>query len=407
MANLHVPGADICWSGTGSGGWQLDLDFSEIRHLPAVTIGFAGEGALPREITADLSLDSASWQPIGALPVANPSSQPIGQPARFLRLRFAGCAGDQPPAVQDIRLAVPSAKPTDPTHEIEYPCPMDGTMQPARFFSPAATGPVPLLVGLHTWSGDFRQRPIPRIEAYCAEAGWAYIHPDFRGPCWTPQACGSELVVGDILAAVDFVRRTRAVDPRRIYLVGGSGGGYHALHMAGRAPGMWAGVSAWVPISDLAAWHRECRAVGSGYADHIEKSCGGVPGSSPAVDAEVRCRSPLTYLAAARGLPLDINAGIHDGHRGSVPVSHSLRAFNAVALKKDRIAETDIAWMTEREEIPGHLRDPELSDPVYGDHTPLFRRQSGQARVTLFEGGHELVEMAAIHWLRHQQRDAV
>lgn len=403
MTIPQVAGAAVRWSGDAAAGWRLDLDFGEVRPLAAVAVEYAGE-PLPREATADLSLDGDNWQPIGVLPVANPSCQPIGQPARFLRLRFAG--GDRPPAVRAVRFAMPAAKPADPTREIEYPCPDDDSMQPARFFSPAGPEPVPLLVGLHTWSGDYRQRPIPRIEAHCAEAGWAYIHPQFRGPCWTPQATGSDLVVGDILAAVAFVRRTRAVDARRIYLVGGSGGGYHALLMAGRAPEVWAGVSAWVPISDLAAWHRECRAVGSGYADHIEKSCGGAPGSSPAVDAELRRRSPLAHLASARGLPLDINAGIHDGHRGSVPVSHSLRAFNAVAVAADRIAEADIAWMTEREEIPEPLRDPALRDPVYGDHVPLFRRHSGSARVTLFAGGHELVEAAAIDWLKRQRRGA-
>lgn len=406
MTIPRAAGAATRWSGDAAAGWRLNLDFGEVRPLPAVAVEYDGE-PLPRETTADLSLDGANWQPIGVLPVANPSCQPIGQPARFLRLQFAGGAGDQPPAIREIRFAMPAAKPADPTREIEYPCPGDDSMQPARFFSPPGPEPVPLLVGLHTWSGDYRQRPIPRIEAHCAEAGWAYIHPHFRGPCWTPQATGSELVVGDILAAVAFVRQSRAVDARRIYLVGGSGGGYHALLMAGRAPEVWAGVSAWVPISDLAAWHRECRTVGSGYADHIEQSCGGAPGSSPAVDAELRRRSPLAWLAHARGLPLDINAGIHDGHRGSVPVSHSLRAFNAVALEADRIAEADIAWMTAREEIPEPLRDPELRDPVYGDHPPLFRRHSGRARVTLFAGGHELVEAAASHWLRQQQRGEV
>lgn len=402
MAQPLVAGATIRWSGDAATGWQLQLDCGEARPLPAVALEYAGE-PLPRETTLDLSLDGTNWQPIGVLPATNPSCQPIGQPARFLRLRFPGEA--RPPAIRAIRFALPTAQLADPTREIDYPCPMDGSRQPARFFSPDEPGPVPLLVGLHTWSGDYRQRPLPRLEAHCAEAGWAYIHPHFRGPCWTPQATGSELVVADILAAVAFVRRTRAVDSRRIYLVGGSGGGYHALLMAGRAPEVWAAVSAWVPISDLAAWHRECRAVGSGYADHIEKSCGGAPGDSSGVDVELRQRSPLACLANARGLPLDINAGIHDGHRGSVPVSHSLHAFNAVAEPRDRIAAADIAWMTEREEVPEPLRDPDLRDPAYGDRIPLFRRRSGQARVTLFAGGHEIVEQAAAEWLARQSRD--
>ena len=49
------------------------------------------------------------------------------------------------------------------------------------------------------------------------------------------------------------------MDDKRIYLVGISGGGQMALIMAGRAPNVWAGVSAWVPIADLAEWHDFCK----------------------------------------------------------------------------------------------------------------------------------------------------
>lgn len=384
--------------------WQLDIDLGEVKEVPAITIEYFDERHMAREATADLSTDGTTWQPIGALPATVLSCQPIGQPARYLRLRFTGKAKDRQPAIREIRFAVEAAKKAAVTEDIEYPSAADGTMQPARYFSPDNPEPVPLVVGLHTWSGDYRQRFQPGIEAWCAKQGWAYIHPNFRGPNWTPQATGSDLAVADILSAVAYVRQTRAIDASRIYLVGGSGGGYYALLMAGRAPEIWAGVSAWVPISDLAAWYRECRVAGSGYADHIVKSCGGAPGDSPDVDAQLRYRSPLTHLAGARGLPLDINAGIHDGHRGSVPISHTLLAFNAVAEEKDRIAAADIAWMTEHETVPEQLRDPALQDATYGTHTPLFRRQSGQARVTIFEGGHELVEEAASHWLQQQQR---
>lgn len=286
-----------------------------------------------------------------------------------------------------------------PTVAVAFVSSADGTVQPARFLCPSGTGPAPLVVGLHTWSADWRQRGMPQIEAWCAARGWAYIHPDFRGPSWSPQAAGSDLVVSDLLDAVRFVQREVPVDPRRIFLVGASGGGYHALLMAGRAPAVWAGVSAWVPISDLEAWHRECRAAGLGYAGHIEASCGGPPGASAEVGRQLRLRSPLTWLHQAGGVPLDIHAGIHDGHQGSVPVSHALRAFNAVAAPDRRVAEADIGFMVEREEIPGHLRQEAEPDVGYGDHRVLFRRVSGLARVTVFAGGHEMIESAVLAWL--------
>ena len=290
------------------------------------------------------------------------------------------------------------------TEEVRYRSQADGTLQPARYLPPSGTAAVPLLVGLHTWSGDYRQRDLPAVETWCATRGWAYIHPDFRGPNWTPQATGSDLAVADILDAVRWAQEQGPVDPRRIYLVGGSGGGYYALLMAGRAPQVWTAVSAWVPISDLAAWYHECTARRLGYADHIVKSCGGIPGSSPAVDAALRQRSPLTWLHQARAVPLDINAGIHDGHRGSVPVSQALLAFNAVAAATARIPLQDIRAMVENEAVPMHLQAEAVDDPTYGAHRVLFRRCSGVARVTIFEGGHEVVEAAALAWLAEQVR---
>ena len=67
-------------------------------------------------------------------------------------------------------------------------------------------------------------------------------------------------------------------------------------------------------------------------------SCGGVPGESDSVDAEYYNRSPRHFLKNAR-MPIDINAGIYDGHTGSVPVSHSLKAFNEFADLDDKVRD--------------------------------------------------------------------
>ncbi|MHC4482293.1 MAG: alpha/beta hydrolase family protein, partial [Planctomycetota bacterium] len=127
------------------------------------------------------------------------------------------------------------------------------------------------------------------------------------------------------------------------------------------------------------------------------------PGTSAEVDLQYTKRSPITYLEKAKGLPLDINAGIKDGHTGSVPVSHSLIAFNLVALERDRISEEDIQFLTERAGVPPHLKKP-LSDATYGKKVPLFRKNSGKARVTIFDGGHEIIYEAALTWLSKQKK---
>ncbi len=281
--------------------------------------------------------------------------------------------------------------------EIRYISAADHTEQPARFHAPTTREAVPLVVILHTWSGDYRQQAHEAIERWCVEQGWAYIHPDFRGPNNRPEATGSALVVGDILSAVAYAQRETVIDASAIFLIGTSGGGYTALVIAGKHPELWAGVSVWAPISDLRAWHRECKAADRRYYKDIEASCGGAPGDSPTVDREYRERSPLTYLANAKGLNLHINTGIHDGHTGSVPISHALYAFNEIAMDKDKITEKDILYMVEHAAAPEHLMEP-IADPTFGDKRPLFRRVSGNAVVTLFDGGHELIPEAATAW---------
>ena len=68
----------------------------------------------------------------------------------------------------------------------------------------------------------------------------------------------------------------------------------------------------------------------------LEKSCGGKPGDNPQVNEQYKKRSPRHGLMASK-VPLDINAGITDGHTGSVPISHSLKAFNLLAEAPDKI----------------------------------------------------------------------
>lgn len=295
-----------------------------------------------------------------------------------------------------------------PLQDIRYTSAADNTQQPAMFYAPPQSDsdskPVPLLVGLHSWSANYKQtNPGSAFAEWCVDQGWAFIGPDFRGPNKRPQACGSELVVADIVSAVEHARKQCNIDPTRIYLIGASGGGHCALLMAGRKPKLWAGVSAWVPISDLAAWHDQTKKAGRHYWKDVVASCGGVPGASKAIDEQYRKRSSLTWLARAKGVPLDINAGITDGHDGSVPISHSLLAFNLVAAKKDHIADNVIAAMTASPKMLDAYR-MKIDDAAYGEKQPVFRRVSGAACVTIFQGGHEIIVKPGLQWLSRQRK---
>lgn len=300
------------------------------------------------------------------------------------------------------------AQPAAQLSEVEIRSSHDGVVQKARWWAPAeARERVPLLVALHSWSGNYTQKESEQYLERCRARGWALIHPDFRGENRTPQACGSDLVAADIVDAVAWARARAKIDPARIYLAGVSGGGYLSLVMAHRQPRLWAAVTSWVPISDLAVWYRETTERKLRYPKDMDGVFGGPPGEDAARDAEYRRRSPLFFMKAARAVALDINAGIHDGHTGSVPVSHTLRAFNVLAEvnghPESAIAEADIAAIVAGESIPAALGtappDPAYSKPV------LLRREAGPARVTIFEGTHEMLMDAAFAWLeRHKHK---
>ena len=288
--------------------------------------------------------------------------------------------------------------------EIKYRSASDDTDQPALHFAPSTKEARPLLVGLHSWSSDYRQANTS-YGKWAVNHDWHFIHPNFRGRNRTPSSMGSELAVQDILSAVSWARQQGNVDPNRIYVIGASGGGYASLLMAGRAPELWAGVSAWVPISDLVKWHAETAARKLRYAGEIEAALGGhkpVPGTPAHADALKR--SAITYVARARGVNLDINAGITDGHNGSVPISHSLEAFNALAAPRDQLSSALIGEFVKTAKVPAALRKETAVDVSYGRKTVLFRRKSGAARVTIFQGGHEIIPEAGLQWLAEQNR---
>lgn len=319
---------------------------------------------------------------------------------RFALALFAGGLARDPAGASD---APPAPRWPAAVREVRFPSAADGTQQPALFYVPPGDEPRPLLVALHTWLGDYlRPTGAPYAEG-CIAWGWVFLHPDFRGPNVRPEAAGSELAIGDVLSAVEYARRTARVDPTRVYLVGASGGGHLALLVAARKPEVWAGVSAWVPVTDLNAWYRECRQRNLAYADQIVRIAGGDPATDPAAARECERRSPLTYLAPDVGPRFDLNAGIHDGHTGSVPVSHTLLAFNRLAFAPDRLADAQIRAFTAGPRVPAGL-GAAPADPAYGEKQVLFRRESGAVRVTIFDGGHEIIHQAAFAWLAAQRR---
>jgi acetyl esterase/lipase len=288
---------------------------------------------------------------------------------------------------------------------VSIPSTHDGALQPVRYVEAPGKNR-PLLIALHTWSFDYTQCAADYFRR-CGERDWHCIFPNFRGPNRTPDSCGSPAALTDIRDVLDWAFEQFSVDHRRVFLAGVSGGGLMALLAAGTMPSLWTAVSAWASISDLARWHRECTERGLAYTSDMEAVCGGPPGASFKVDREYRSRSPVDSLWRAHIVPVDINAGIHDGHggafggEGSVPVGQSIRAYNelVVAAGKDleTIPEEVIEHIERNEKVPEWFDHGDIADPSY-DRPLHMRRPNALARLTLFEGGHEILYDTVFRW---------
>jgi len=277
----------------------------------------------------------------------------------------------------------------------------DGAMQPCVFIPAPGEGARPLLVYLHPWRHGY-DTDSRRWQAEARARDWHFLAPHFRGPNKRPEACASRVARQDVLDAVAYVAQRCAVDDRRVYAGGVSGGGHMALVMAAEAPDVWAGVSAWCPVTDLAAFYHECYAQGAKAYRHIEKVCGGAPGASPKVDEELRYRSPLFHMTAAKDVPLDINHGVRDGQPRGIGVQHSVWAFNAIA---EAHGETPVSNdLLDALRRPGVQPDAAGHDATYG-RAIYLRRAAGPSRLTIFEGGHEDLPAAACVWLEQRVKE--
>ncbi|GAB4157907.1 MAG: hypothetical protein Tsb009_35080 [Planctomycetaceae bacterium] len=285
---------------------------------------------------------------------------------------------------------------------------LDKTAQPSMFWAPdsAKSKATPLLVFLHSWSGDYRQNNSKWFLA-ARKQGWMFLHPNFRGRNDHPEACGSKKARQDILDAMDWVFENYKVNSSRVYLAGTSGGGHMTMLMAAYFPNRFSAASAWVGISDLAEWYRFHTRTGKPgrYARMIIASLNGPPGKSEKIDKDYRSRSPIFHLHRVGKLPLDLNAGVRDGKTGSVPIMHTLNAFNVIARagKHRTISQQEIDQLWKTGKLTKPRPEDIANDKSYGRKI-LLRRHAGPARVTIFDGGHEGLVNPSITWLAKQRR---
>jgi predicted esterase len=297
------------------------------------------------------------------------------------------------------------------SHVVEISIPRNGqeSDQPALWFDSGSDRQKPLLLVLHSWSEDYQQHFGIPYAVFAKKNDWIFIHPDFQGEFDNYEATASEKAVQDVLLALDYATTHASVDESRIYLAGFSGGAMMSLIMAGRYPEKFTAVLAWVPVYDLNDWYDYLIPTPFSYTDDyqkdIEASCGGDPRTDERSREECRTRSPSTYLRNARGkeIRVFISAGVEDPF---VPPSHAVRAFNDLARDKDKISEDDYRYIDEHKSLPEGLKGYEEEHPFFEEAglPVIFKRESGNVTIFLFDGGHDIVYNKGMKWLSEQKR---
>lgn len=271
----------------------------------------------------------------------------------------------------------------------------DGSFQKAWFHATASSIPQPLIISLHTWSGDYNQEDPLAKEVLLRD--WNYIHPDFRGANNKPEGCGSQLVIADLEDAIRYAIKTGNVDSSNVHIIGVSGGGYATMLAYMKLNYPVKSFNAWVGISDLSNWYWESKGRKAKYATDIEQVAmkNGVMSWQ-----ELDNRSPvkLSFPAEKRkNAVLNIYAGVHDGYTGSVPISHSISFYNKIAaalfpgIKENLIDDSTIISLVTKRINPKADTSVKLS----GRTVHLFKHLPNLS-LTIFEGGHEMLVPPAL-----------
>lgn len=276
---------------------------------------------------------------------------------------------------------------------------LDHSLQKAYFYKSNSTGPKPLVVSLHTWSGNYEQKD--ELAALSKTKNLNYIHPDFRGVNWTKDACCSDLALGDIDDAIDYAINNSNVDLSQIYVIGVSGGGYATLATFMKSRHLIRRYSAWVPISDLPAWYAQSKIMGTKYAENI-LAC---TNSKDSINMEVAMnKSPIYWKTPTEKLntsELHIYAGVYDGIQGSVPITHSINFYNKVL--KDMTIVDSSTYVNNTEKLI--LLEERKALGNFGNiagRKVFLKKRSGNLNLTIFEGNHEMLTEYAFNDLIRQ-----
>lgn len=268
----------------------------------------------------------------------------------------------------------------------------DGGTQKVYTYGTSSIHPMPLVVSLHTWSGDYSQEDPLAEES--RKLNYNYIHPDFRGANKTFDACLSHAAIADIDDAIDYALKNFNVDKNLVFVVGASGGGYASVGHFFKTKHTVKQHMAWVPIVDLKAWYRQSLRKKQGYSDDIIK-CTSKNGLEDY--DEMKRRSPMYWeVPSLTDKKLRIFAGVDDGYTGSVPISHSIGIFNKIISSSGDAT----ALVTTSDAMDLLSRNVSTNFQPIGGRDVFFYRKSTGVDLTIFDGGHEMLVSYVVESLK-------
>ena len=118
--------------------------------------------------------------------------------------------------------------------------------------------PVPLLIGMHGWSGT-GEMMLNFMGPAVNERGWLFAAPNTHGAYYLDgrQAMAWPGAQHDVIDAIEYMMSSYNVDTSRIYIAGPSMGGHDTTVMATKYPDVFAAAVEWAGFTDVTTWYVE------------------------------------------------------------------------------------------------------------------------------------------------------
>lgn len=243
----------------------------------------------------------------------------------------------------------------------------DGLEIPAFFYLPPGAkkeGALPVLLSVHG-GPESQERPwFAKLYQYFLSRGYAIFAPNVRGSAGYGKAYMAmdnirkrPEALKDLVSAVEYLKTSGYVDPKKIAVIGGSYGGFSTLAMLTTYPDLWAAGVDIVGIANFetflkntGAWRRKLRESEYGYLDkdldflreispinHVDKITAPLMVIQGANDPRVP-QSEADQMVAklkAKGAPVEYLLFPDEGH-GLVKIPNQIKAYEATAEFLDK-----------------------------------------------------------------------